>query len=294
MDVTSFQSSWPGLTLHTTSVITQEETTYALVTNEQGQRLLAVQTATTRHPDNHFEFASLLAGKGEQTLWLGPLNARNAAWLRECLAFLNPTPQGLRTSVGLGDRLGLATPGHLQAIRATGKNLAPVPAQQSIREMARTGRTPQKVLDDAMWGVFAEGWQAGYGADADHLKTLEDIDRCLAAGYTFYTFDPGQYVDDTGVTLTPAGLHIRLEELPWEMLEDRPGDLFERYLVHPFHGETYHISFDEQTILQAAVKYGRAVAHVATLYRYLASRGEGKAWEVEISVDETAFPTTHA
>ena len=74
----------------------------------------------------------------------------------------------------------------------------PMPAQQSIREMTRTGRTAQQVMDDAMWGVFAEGWRSGFGADADHLKTPEDIDRCLAAGYTFYTFDPGQYVDDSG------------------------------------------------------------------------------------------------
>ena len=51
-------------------------------------------------------------------------------------------------------------------------------------------------MDDATWGIFAEGWQNGIGADADHLKTHADIDACLAAGYTFFTIDPGDHVDN--------------------------------------------------------------------------------------------------
>jgi hypothetical protein len=292
MDQVLFQSSWPGLIVHTASVTTQEETIYALVTTEQGQRQLAVQTPYDRNLGSDFDLTSRIVG--ECSLWLGPLNGQNAAWLRNRLDWLRPTPQGLRTSIGLGDRLGLATPGHLRAVRSAGSTLAPIPAQQSIREMIRTGRTPQQVLDDAMWGVFSEGWHKGFGADADHLKTPEDIDRCLAAGYTFFTFDPGQFVDDTAVNGKAADLWESLEKLPWEMLEDRIEDLFIRYLDKPFVCEAYTIVFDKPTLIQAAVKYGQAVAQVATLYRHLESRGEGHAWEVEISVDETAFPTTHA
>jgi hypothetical protein len=121
-------------------------------------------------------------------LLLCPTSAGNAAALRECLAWLGPRTLGVSTSAGLGDRLGLATPGH---VRAAGGDLAPIFAQQSIREMERTGRTPQQVMDDATWGVFAEGWRDGFGADADNLKTPADVDACVAAGYTFFTFDPG-------------------------------------------------------------------------------------------------------
>ncbi len=81
-----------------------------------------------------------------------------------------------------------------------GGNIAPIFAQQSIREMTRTGRTPQQVMDDATWGIFQEGWQDGFGADADHLKTPGDIDACLAAGYTFFTIDPGAHVDNRAET----------------------------------------------------------------------------------------------
>ena len=128
---------------------------------------------------------------------VGSLTARNAAFLRKHLSWLTPEPVGLRTSAGLGDRLGLATPGHAQALRSAGGSIVPVFAQQSIREMTRTGRTPQQVMDAATWGAFEAGWRGAVGADADHLKTTDDVDACLAAGFTWFTIDPGSHVDGT-------------------------------------------------------------------------------------------------
>src|SRR5450432_3723829 len=104
-------------------------------------------------------------------LLIGPNSARNIASLRSVFSWLNPQLLGLRRSVGFGDRLGVATPGHIRALRAGPGNFAPIFAQQSIREMTRTGRSAQVVMDDAVWGVFVEGWQDGFGADADHRKT---------------------------------------------------------------------------------------------------------------------------
>jgi hypothetical protein len=60
--------------------------------------------------------------------------------------------------------------------------------------MSRTGRSPQQVMDDALWGVLAEGWQDGFGADADHLKTTADIDARTAVDLPFH-HRPGEYVD---------------------------------------------------------------------------------------------------
>ena len=79
----------------------------------------------------------------------------------ECL-LTNSAPQviGKRLSVGLGDRLGLATPGHIRAVRGTG--VAPYLCQQSIREMTRTQRSPDDVMDDASWGVMEEGYRDGF------------------------------------------------------------------------------------------------------------------------------------
>ena len=230
---------------------------------------------------------------GDRTLLVGPVNAQNAAALRRLLPWLEPHTLGLRTSAGLGDRLGLATPGHVRAIRAVGGSIAPIFAQQSIREMARTGRTPQQVMDEALWGVFAEGWRDGFGADADHLKTPEDIDSCVAAGFTFFTVDPGEYVENKAAALNAGALLGAFEALPWEKLEDTPDALRRRYLSRRYDLEGQVLAFDDQTLLQAAVKYGHVVLHVLTMYRHLMSATSGKACELEISVDETELPTTH-
>ncbi len=69
-------------------------------------------------------------------------------------------------------------------------------------------------MDDATWGMFAEGWQAGAGADADHLKTPADIDVCLAAGYTFFTIDPGDHVDNRAETASLSELRELAGLLP--------------------------------------------------------------------------------
>src|SRR5512143_2606445 len=104
------------------------------------------------------------------------------------------SPLGLSPSFGFGDRLGLATPGHIAAVRGT--LFAPIFVQQSVRENARTGRTPQQVMDDARRAVEAAHWDAPAGADADHLKTPDDLPPFVEAGYTLYTVDPGEHVDN--------------------------------------------------------------------------------------------------
>ncbi len=228
------------------------------------------------------------------TLLVGPLNAQNAAALRDLFAWLRPQPLGLKVSAGMGDRLGLATPGHVRAVRAVGGGIAPIFAQQSIREMNRTGRSPQQVMDDATWGIFAEGWQEGIGADADHLKTTADIDACVAAGYSLFTFDPGEHVDNSAESASLSALKVAVEKLPWGRLDDSLQGLRKRYLDKTFDIEGHSIDFDEQTLLRAAAKYGRALAHVVTMYRHLVQAADGRDFEVEVSVDETEMPTTHA
>ncbi|MCB0246094.1 MAG: hypothetical protein KDI12_21955, partial [Anaerolineae bacterium] len=157
-------------------------------------------------------------GERQGDLLLCPLTAGNAAALRAVLPWLQARPLGLQVSAGCGDRLGLATPGHIRSIRKA-RGVAPILAQQSIRENARTGRTPQEVMDDAMWGVFQEGWRDGFGADADHLKTTADADVTAAAGYTFFTVDPGDHVDDEAHTASLPDLERKFAALPWADLD---------------------------------------------------------------------------
>ena len=100
-------------------------------------------------------------------------------------------------------------------MRSTGAaaTIGPIFAQQSVRENTRTGRTPQQVLDDAIWGIFQEGWRAPWGADADHVKEIADLAPFVAAGYTFYTIDPSDYVDNAAQTDAPETLREKVARL---------------------------------------------------------------------------------
>lgn len=233
--------------------------------------------------------------KGERhgDLLVCPLTAENAAVLRERLDWLRPVCLGLRTSFGFGDRLGLATPGHVCAAQDF-VDVAPIFAQQSVRENARTGRTPQEVLDDAMWGVFERGWKRPWGADADHLKTPEAADAFMAAGYTLYTIDPGDHVDDEADTESSAALTSKVEALPWEALESSRADVEQRYLDRLFDLGTFAVSFDRETLYRAAAKYGGAIAHTARMCRHLVEQMGDKPFELEVSVDETETSTSPA
>lgn len=212
--------------------------------------------------------------------WLCPLDAPNAASLRRALPWTGPTRVGLRKSVGCGDRLGLATPGHIAAVRDG--DMFPVFAQQSIREMTRAQRTPQQVMDDATWGVFRADYRGGWGSDADHLKTTEDIDRCIAAGYTGFTLDPGGFVDNAAHTDTVEALLKKFAALNWLRLGTSPDDLRARYKNEA----------DDVTLMRAACKYGAAISEVERLSAHIAQSMAGRAVDLEVSVDETETPTS--
>jgi hypothetical protein len=220
-----------------------------------------------------------------------PRTAHNAARLREVFHWLNPQPLGLKRAAGCGDRLGLATPGHIRAVRRF-PNVTPVLAQQSMRENARTHRTPQDVVDDAMWGVFQEGWRSAWGADADHLKSTDHIDICAAAGYTFYTVDPGAHVDNAAHTDPLDVLRGKFSGLPWADLDDTPEAMRDRYLDKNFCIECFFCEFDEASLLRAACKYAGAILHTVRMFRHLDAVMGATPFELEVSVDETDTPTS--
>ena len=223
----------------------------------------------------------------------GYLDHTNALGLRKHLPFLQPRVIGVRPSFGSGDRLGIATPAHVRAVRGTG--IAPFFAQQSIREMTRTGRTPDQVMDTAVFGVLQEGYRDGFGADADHLKTADDIDATLAAGFTMFTIDPGDHVDNDAETDDFLTLKKKFEALPWPALETAADDLCARCIDKSVRlPDDSTVTLDEEALFRAAVKYGRALAHTAAMYRHLKTKAEDRPFELEMSVDETATPTSIA
>jgi tagaturonate epimerase len=202
-----------------------------------------------------------------------------------------PVPLGLRPSFGFGDRLGLGTPGHVEAMRRAGNGIAPIFPQQSIREMTRTSRSPQAVMSDAVDAAMAAGWTRDFGADADHLKTPADVDRTFAVGFCFFTIDPSDAVDAKADNYPADVLKGRFAEVRDEI------DWFDKYRGKQMKLATgTTINLDEEAVMRAAVKYGRALNRGIELADYIRKVNEaaGRDYEIELSVDETDQPTTLA
>ncbi|MCS6828467.1 MAG: tagaturonate epimerase family protein [Caldilinea sp.] len=233
-------------------------------------------------------------GERQDDTLICPLDAENARALQERLPWLRPQPLGSRLSFGFGDRIGLATPGHIDALRSVDPagRIAPIFAQQSVRENERLRRTPEEVMTAAIWSLFAEDWRLPWGADADHVKEPEHVAPFVAAGYTFFTVDPSDYVDNGAQTDNLTVLHMKCEALPWDVLETTYSSLYEKYhgRTIALDGEALH--FDEETLLRSLAKYGRALAHTVRIAAALRTAFGGTPFDLEMSVDETDTPTS--
>ncbi len=216
-----------------------------------------------------------------------PLSPFNAAILRTLFPWSAPRSIGNRVSFGTGDRVGKATPGHIRAFREF--TVFPVLAQQSMRELGRTQRTPQDVIDDATIGVFQEGWTEGYAADADHIKTVEESLLCFRTGFTMFTIDAADHINRKGVYLSD---------------EDAAKELNNRVDAEALHseyaGKTVHFeedgivvdfSFSEADLGRAIATYGKAVDHMVSVWNALKKEAGSKEFDFEVSIDETETDT---
>ncbi len=203
----------------------------------------------------------------------------------------NVATLALTPSFGFGDRIGVATPGHVESMKRAGHGMLPIYPQQSIREMARTQRQPDEVMGDALHGMAQAGWTGETGADADHLKTTEDVDRTVAAGFTFFTIDPSDHVDEKSDGYDEATLRRHFDtvkdQIDWT-------DTYTGESVTLPNGTA--VELDEEAIMRAAVKYGVALNKGIELANYIRTANEnaGRDYEIELSVDETEQPTTLA
>ena len=211
---------------------------------------------------------------------IAQLDHETAEALRRLLPFTAPVPVLRRDfTVGVGDRLGIAGRGHIRVFRALGGT--PVLAQQSMRELHLTNRTFEDVLDAATFAVLAEGWHEGFGADGDHLKKPEEIEYALSCGYSMITLDCSEHIRGDIDQMTDA----QAEDA---YVPDRERELI--YLNRTFHiGETA-LTFDRAAFVRMSLIYGGALDFAAAMYERF-FRGND-AVDFEISIDETATPTT--
>ena len=196
--------------------------------------------------------ASLAQFQGEasehdgKSLLVGEPNAHNVAQLRTLFPWLRPIPLGLSTSAGMEIASAWRRRDTCGRTCRRRQGAAYLPAAVDPRDGTYQPFTAEGHGRRDM-GRLYEGWRDGFGADADHLKTPADIDRCVAAGYTFFTIDPGEYVNNAAQELPAGELQTAFDALPWTALEDDAASLRSRYLGSNIDLEGQTISFDDQT-----------------------------------------------
>ena len=196
-----------------------------------------------------------------------PLDIANAAALKQHFPWTAPSSlRNVRTTIGCGDRLGLATRGHLLAAKKFAAS--PVLAQQSIRELTMTGRTFPQVVADAQFMVFEADYRDGYGADGDHLKTLADIDTALDAGMPMITLDLSEVMNAKAGDWNEAEILAAFAQKD----EETAKRINESYANCNFVVGSHEIKIDALTAKRCSVMYDAALDFAEVVYRRLVQR----------------------
>lgn len=262
-----------GLKVYEKSVDAAAGTFCAIVRGAGGKQLAVAGTA-----------ADSFCGEASGELKLCALTVDNAKALMALFPYTKPVSRGSRTfSFGMGDRLGLATPGHIHAI--AGYDVFPVFAQQSIRELNLTGRTFPEVIAAAAFSVFQEGYKDGYGADGDHLKTIEEIDYALKSGCTMITLDCSEHIDTGAVSLSLEALKSAYAAVPEDVRTHYESVYGNKEL--PVIG-----AIDEETLQRIVLTFYKAVQHAKICYAHMITLNDQV--DFEMSIDETLTCTTPA
>ena len=223
-----------------------------------------------------------IGGKGKAC----PLTHENRLVLNRYFDYTAPKAFGTKiATIGLGDRLGLASPGHIETIK--GKNIKPILAQQSIRELTLTNRSMNDMLDAACFAVFQEGYKGGFGADGDHIKEESDIKYALSLGVSMITLDCSDQIHKTIEKATAEVVQNDYNKLPEEVKQRYN----EQYLNKTFEVNGLSLTFDEISLMKNVLLYDEAIHYTTHVYNEYISKEE-RAIDFEISIDETETVTS--
>ncbi len=263
--------------------INYSEGTYFFMSRNDGKKILVILNEGIIFD----KFTGVVESIGSRKAKVCELSNENCSSLRSIFPFTNPVNhRGKAISIGLGDRLGLASAGHVRLIKDL--PVFPVLAQQSIRELNLTGRTYNDVLSSAAWAVFQEGYTKGYGADGDHLKTEQEVKMALDCGFTMITLDCSEHIDNTAAEISENEVASRYELIS----KDKREYLEAKYLNKEFKlSAASKINFNSSVFKRTVLIYLKAITYTIDIYREVI-KNCGRKIDFEMSIDETLTSTT--
>jgi len=210
--------------------------------------------------------------------FLYPFNFKNYLTLADYFPNLKPQPAGVKTSLGCGDRLGLVSRAHLEAVK--NYPIFPVIAQQSPRELQKMGRTFQDVLLSAAWGVLESGNIIPFGADADHLKDEEYLQEGIESGFSMYTLDGSGVASFQMLSKSEKELQQIFDSMSQEERE-----IFNRYADRTFTlRRGLEIDFRRETFFPLFKVYFPVINFVEKMNFILQEKLS--SYDLEVSLDE--------
>lgn len=214
------------------------------------------------------------------------LDNANCRIIRSIFPYTNPSShKGRKITIGLGDRLGLASVGHIRLLKDY--DAFPVLAQQSIRELNLTGRTYEDVLAAASWAVFQEGYTKGFGADGDHLKTEQEVKMALDCGFTMITLDCSEHIRNDINNLSDS----EVDNLYSNITQEERIKLEAKYSGREFKFDKTVVKFSINELKRIALIYLNAIQHASNIYLQIIAKC-GRPIDFEISIDETQTSTS--
>jgi hypothetical protein len=268
-----------NITVHGTSLHSHDGRLYASATL-RGEPYLVI-TDTRRFSSEFDAPVEEVEGRYLQIAKPTPGNVR-ALW--ELFPFTKPVVPSADATFGTGDRLALANIGHVRAF--AGSQAQPVLAQQSVRELMQTQRSFADVVAFAGYAVFRDGYTAGFGADGDHLKRLDDIGKSLDAGATMITLDLSEALTPEAMLWSDSQVNSAFARLPKEQQSAFEGS----YAGRRVNLADLGVTITPEDARRCAVVYGRAFDLAAEMVDFVRRRGRSLP-HIEISIDETSVPT---
>lgn len=180
-------------------------------------------------------------------------------------------------SIGVGDRFGHQGQAQVRAVKAMReKGVTVIPVwNKSFREHGIVGSTPDDTRRAADAAVKAEGWDAEYHVDADHIG-LKNVDGFLRAS-DFFTLDVADFIGQPAETAEIDAFVKRHDDLV--------GDLAVPGFEQP-------LRLTAETLRGIASRYLTAIRAAGKVYRHIAEHKAGDGFVTEVSMDETTEPQT--
>ncbi len=283
-----------GLVIHPRSFSRMGDDAALLTAQEGGQRRLI--TLSMAHHDRPLPRQPLGELHREKVRFdILDVDPTLLGQLPDVLPWLRARANPGKCAMGLGDRLGIASPAHVRAVEKS--DLFPYLALQSPAELASSGRQWSDVMGDSCFGVLREGYRSGFGADADQLTSEAEVEAAAAAGFVRFTLNlTGEVASVQG--LDRQALSHRFVQVEQEV----PGadQWRKRYLGRGFElslGFTRQtVMFDERTFLVTMVQYAPVWQRFTELVAHVQSCTRGRPFEVELALfatDEQTTPEAH-